>query len=535
MKNKQVILIVDDEPTNRTLLKAYLIPEGYEIVEAENGEEALKTIGANTVDLVLLDVMMPRVDGFEVCRRIKGDEKFSNIPVVMLTALSAKEDRIKGIEAGAEDFISKPIDRLEVLARVRMLLKLKILSDRLIHTYKEINNMMTFGVLSIESFDPLNFAFLPKVDDIVNQLIRKASDQYDKPQLLIVGVSDESHVWQWYQYEYAFRVLNRTLLTDVYSLQSLGKTGNSRVVFYNKTGRDQPEFQLFVKTLASLSIAVSNTACYLSESLCIFAVNYGRDVTPYDASVLNSVVVQSLFLKSLSSQISETESAFKYMVDGLARASEANDEDTGNHILRVGDYSALIAEGLGMTEKFIEAMRVQAALHDVGKIHVHPDILKKPGKLTPEEWGEMKKHTLYGARIIGNHPRLIIGNKIASSHHERWDGSGYPYGLEGEQIHIEGRILTIGDQYDALRNKRSYKLAFDHATAYKIIVNGDGRTLPAHFDPKVLRMFKKLHRRFEEIYEKRYQQQSVFEHGALIGRGLEKDARMRELTNMLSQ
>jgi response regulator RpfG family c-di-GMP phosphodiesterase len=450
---------------------------------------------------VLLDVMMPKIDGFEVCRRIKENERLRNIPIVMITALSDKEDRIKGIEAGAEDFISKPIDKGEVLARVKMLLKLKTLNDRLNHAYEEINNMTNFGEASILSFDPLNFAFLPKVDNIVKQIIRKAADQFDKPQLVIVGVPDERHAWQWHQYEYVFGTLNRTLLTADLR-QGLVKTDNSVVFFYNKTDRKQSEFQPFVKTLASLSIVASNVACYLSKSLCIFAVNYGRDVTPYDASVLNNFVMQSLFLKSLSGQIRETESAFEYTVYGLARASEANDEDTGNHILRVGDYSAVIAEGLGMPEKFVGAMRVQATLHDVGKIHVHPDILKKPGKLTPEEWVAMKKHTVYGSMIIGNHPRLITANKIAASHHERWDGSGYPQGLKGEQIHIEGRILNIADQYDALRNKRSYKPAFDHATTYKIIVDGDGRTLPAHFDPEVLRMFKKLHRRFEEIYEK---------------------------------
>jgi len=426
----------------------------------------------------------------------------------LFTALSAKEDRIKGIEAGAEDFISKPIDKGEVLARVRMLLKMKTLNDRLNHAYEEINNMTNFGEASILSFDPLNFAFLAKVDDIVRQIIRKSTDAFDKPQLVIVGVKDEFHVWQWYHYEYVMNSLNRTIL-NVDIRQRLGKTGKSRIVIYNENDLGQSALQSFVKTLASMSIAVSNMACYLSESLCIFAVNYGRDVTPFDASVLNSLVMQSLFMKSLSGQILETESAFEYTVYALARASEANDWDTGNHILRVGEYSAVIAEGLGMPAKFVEAMRVQATLHDVGKIHIHPDILKKPGKLTPDEWVEMKKHTVSGAMIIGNHQRLITANKIASSHHERWDGSGYPLGLKGEQIFIEGRILSIADQYDALRNKRAYKPAFDHATTYKIIAEGDGRSLPAHFDPEVMRMFKKLHGRFEEVYERR---KGLFDH-----------------------
>jgi len=258
-----------------------------------------------------------------------------------------------------------------------------------------------------------------------------------------------------------------------------------------------------VTTLASISIVVSNMACYLSESLCIYAVNYGRDVTQYDASVLNSFVMQSLVLKSLSDQIRETESAFTYTVYALARASEANDEDTGNHILRVGDYSAVIAEGLGMSTNFVEAIRVQAALHDVGNAHVHYDILKKPTILTPEDWVTVKKHTVYGPIIIGNHPRLTLAHLIAASHHERWDGSGYPKGLKGEQIPVEGRIAIIADQYDALRTKRSFKPAIDHATAYKILVDGDGRTLPSHFDPEVLRTFKRLHGRFEEIYQRR--------------------------------
>jgi HD-GYP domain-containing protein (c-di-GMP phosphodiesterase class II) len=139
-------------------------------------------------------------------------------------------------------------------------------------------------------------------------------------------------------------------------------------------------------------------------------------------------------------------------------------------------------------------------MHDVGKIHTPPDILKKPGKLTPDEWEEIKKHTFYGKKIIGEHLRFGMAGNIALTHHERWDGTGYPQGLAGDQIPLEGRIVTIADQYDALRNERVYKPAFDHKTVYQIIVEGDGRTMPHHFDPEVFQAFKVMAGQFEETY-----------------------------------
>ncbi|MEK6697873.1 MAG: response regulator [Nitrospirota bacterium] len=500
--SKPGILCVDDEPSNLKILEAILTPRGYEVLPAESGTEALEIINKQKVDIVLLDVMMPGVSGYDVCKRVKEDERCRNIPVVMVTALTSKEERIKGIEAGAEDFISKPFDHTELLTRIKMLLKMKDLRDSLDSAYAKITALSGFGARMAMSFDPLNFNFISSFDNIVNHIIRKTSEMSDKPQIVVVGFIDENNNWQWYQFESISSNLKRTWLKlDIHN--DLGViNGDNRVCHYNEADLEGSNIRAFTQTMASRAIKVSNVAGFVSNVFCVLALNHNKVVSRYDAEVLNSIAVQSLFFKSLSSQVKETENAFDYLVHAMARAAEANDEDTGNHILRVGEYCAIVAKEIGMSEKFTGIIRIQATLHDVGKIHVHPDILKKPGKFTPEEYENMKKHTIYGAKILGDHVRLTLARKACLSHHERWDGGGYPHALKGEQISVEGRILNIADQYDALRNARVYKPAFDHQKTYGIITEGDGRTMPHHFDPQVLRAFKETASQFEEVYER---------------------------------
>jgi len=340
------ILLVDDNTTNLQLLHETLDGLGYRLLIAKNGKTALAIAQKANPSLILLDIMMPEMDGYEVCRRLKSDEKTDRIPVIFITALVEEEDEAKGLALGAVDYLSKPFNPELVRARVRIHLELKQYQDHL------------------------------------EQLVRERT--------------------------------RRLELTQAVTIES------------------------------------------------------------------------------------------------LATLAEYRDPETGGHIKRTQNYVKVLAKQLKehprfrdeLNDEVIELLYMSAPLHDLGKIAVPDHILQKAGKLTDEEFEEMKKHTNYGhdalwitEQKLGEDSFLRHAREIAYTHQEKWDGSGYPTGLKGDEIPISGRLMALADVYDALISKRVYKPPFPHEKAVQIIVEGKGR----HFDADVVDAFVELENTFRNI------------------------------------
>ncbi len=359
-RQKKTILITDDDEGIVMLLCLLCEEQGYQTIKAANGLEAVQKAVQFLPDLIVIDGTMPVMNGFEATAEITADERTKHIPVIMLTGMKTREDRLRGISAGASDLLTKPVDAEEFALRLRNNLKIKEYHDFL-HNHARI---------------------------LEEQVQERTAD-----------------------------------------------------------------------------------------------IRTALDKLRFTHSLVNQSYIDTVFR--------------------LAFISEFKDEDTRSHIRRIGKYTREIAEQLGMDAQYSDTIAHASMLHDIGKVGIPDAILYKKGVLTFDEWKITKEHPRQGAIILSgsSSPSLSMAEQIASFHHERWDGTGYPSGLKGEAIALSGRITAIADQYDALRVKRSYKPAYTHSETMKIITAGDGRTLPEHFDPAVLEAFSSHEKKFEELFE----------------------------------
>ncbi|MCP4220821.1 MAG: HD domain-containing protein, partial [bacterium] len=246
---------------------------------------------------------------------------------------------------------------------------------------------------------------------------------------------------------------------------------------------------------------IFNYISYHGKEVFIIAFNYRKPVNRFMAQVFKNFTLNGNFFKLMQGQLEGIKDAYNYALDSLARAAEASDELTGEHIVRVNYYSRYIAQQLQLPEKLVTDIFNSAKMHDIGKIHIHPDIIRKPGKLTEAEWVEMRRHPESGAKILGKSEYMDVAQNICMGHHENSDGSGYPSGLKNAEIPIEARIVHLADVYDSLRSPRSYKPAFSHEKTMGTILKGDGRTGPEHFDPDCIAVLKNNAQIFADIYD----------------------------------
>ncbi len=212
----------------------------------------------------------------------------------------------------------------------------------------------------------------------------------------------------------------------------------------------------------------------------------------------------------------ELEKSYADTVVRLTLASRYKDEETGTHIQRLSHYSKTLAVRIGFDEDDAQLIFDAAPMHDVGKVGIPDRIMQKRGPLDETEWAIVKRHPVFGANLLAGSPSLLLetAREIALTHHERWDGTGYPQGLRGEAIPLGGRMVMLADTYDALRSRRPYKPAFSHRKTCDIILNGNDRTKPQHFDPTLLEAFRELHPEFDRIFSEIREEPSEQEEGS---------------------
>ena len=483
------ILIVDDSFTTRSIIKQELSDGDFELIEAENGVHALDILKTNRVDLITLDVEMPGMNGFDVCRTIYSQEfsKFltsnneGRVPVIFLTATDTLEGRIKDFEVGAGAYVQKPFLKGELLTIAQRFLKVQEifrgLTALIIEDSRTIRNYLTEclrreGMRVIEAEDGvLGYELYKEMQDEIDLVVT----DYEMP-----NMTGED-----------FCIKVRTELGDK----------EKPIIFIS--GSDQGQ---------TLDIFKAGATDYIRKPF-IEEEFFARLKVHLRVSLLNKELnkhnqILEEKVRERTRELSLTRDATIY---SLAVLAESFDPATGAHVRRTQSYIKILMESLRKNPKYknllddelILLISKSSILHDIGKSGIDPNVINKPGKLTKDEFDLVKKHTTIGRDIFLESEKVLDSNstflkyakELAYTHHEKWDGTGYPEGLKGQKIPLTGRLMAIADIYDALINKRIYKPAMPHEEVVQIILSGSGNI----FDPEIVEAFNNVEDQFKYI------------------------------------
>jgi response regulator RpfG family c-di-GMP phosphodiesterase len=497
MSETSTILIVDDEPSGREILAALLRGERYQLAFARNGAEALDQAATLNPDLILLDVMMPGMDGFEVCRRIRATPELAEVPLIMVTALDDRDSRLKGIEAGADDFITKPFDRRELLARVRTITRLnryqRLSTEReqaAASAQRQVEHLAALRSIdtAIRSSLDLNLTLNIILDQLTAML------RVDATAVLLRRPQSQT-------LEYAaVQGIRRSALPQAGLLFGAGCAGY--VALGRRTLRlptadapDAPtEHPLQDEGFAGyygLPLLVKGQVEGVLEIFHRTPLDPDQEWQDFLQSLAGqaaTAIDHAMLFDSMQRAHTELSLAYDTTLEGWARALELRDKETEGHAQRVTEMTVALARMLGLSEAELVHIRRGALLHDIGKMGIPDSILLKPGPLTDDEWQVMRQHPRYAYDMLAPIAYLRPALDIPYCHHERWDGSGYPRGMKGEQIPLAARIFTVVDVWDALRFDRPYSKAWPEDKALAHIRAGAG----THFDPQMVAAFERL-------------------------------------------
>jgi putative two-component system response regulator len=503
------VLVADDYEVQRHLLVLRLRQLGYEVTAAADGQAALEAAQTDPPDAVISDVLMPGLDGFKLCQALRGDERFADVHVILMSSAYVEEaDRELATESGADVLIERTPDLEEMLSALNHALApgrpaptalfTPAVDD---HHAERVANQADLQAAENEqlrsrlALQSVELSVLGSLSDMLtsqhglepalDEVLASCADMTGIARAAVYLRADSG------EFELAADVgfLQRDGLDDFYgAAYVLHAAVAEEYAVSIPSSRVDDVTSARLLSQAHLDAVV--VAPLVSDGVGLGAIAFGtngRAPSDEEHAFIRAVAGQLRQALALKRTVEALERSQQRTIERLALAAEFRDSDTANHTERVSRYCALLGRLAGLDERRCELLRLGSMLHDIGKLGVPDTILLKPGPLTETERIEMQRHTEYGYRILaaGDDELLDVAATIALTHHERWDGMGYPHGLSGTDIPLEGRIVAVADVFDAVTSDRVYRPAMALEPALTLLRDGRGH----HFDPSLLDVF----------------------------------------------